>query len=59
MKEAFDTPTILESLATDISNGRSWEEVAGELYSAGWLNYVSVERAKRLLAPYLDNGKAA
>ena len=50
----MDIPTILESLAKDIENGGTWEEVAAELYYAGWSTYVDVDKAKRLVSPYLS-----
>ena len=52
--EPMDIPTILESLAKDIANGGSWEQAAIELHRAGWSPYVDVEKAKRLVSPYLS-----
>lgn len=49
----FNIPNILESLANDIENGSTWEEVAGELCKAGWMPYVDIEKAKRLVSQYL------
>lgn len=49
----MNIPTILESLAKDIANGGSWEQVATELHHAGWANYIDIEQAKRLVSPYL------
>ena len=51
---AMNIPTILESLAKDIENGGTWEEAAWELHKAGWSPYVDVEKAKRLVTPYLN-----
>ena len=53
----MDIPTILESLAKDIANGGSWEQAATELYLAGWANYIDIEKAKRLVSPYLKTIK--
>lgn len=49
----MDIPTILESLAKDLANGSTWEEVAEELCKAGWSSFVDIEQAKRLVSPYL------
>lgn len=50
----MNIPTILESLAKDLANGATWEEVAEELYKAGWSSFVDIEQAKRLVSPYLE-----
>ena len=50
----MNIPTILESLAADYRNGATWADIAAELYKAGWISHVSIERARRLLSPYLD-----
>ena len=49
----MNIPTILESLAKDIENGCTWDKVADELVNAGWMPFRDIERAKRLLSPYL------
>lgn len=53
----MNIPTILESLAKDIETGVPWEEVAAELCRAGWSNYIDIEKAKRLVSPYLKTIK--
>ena len=53
----MNIPTILESLAKDIETGGSWEEAAIELYNAGWSNYIDIDKAKRLVSPYLKTIK--
>lgn len=49
----MDIPIIFESLAKDLANGGTWEDVAEELCKAGWLPFVDIARAKRLVSPYL------
>ena len=50
---AFNIPNILGSLAKDIEQGCSWDEVAAELVTAGWMPFKDIERAKRLVSPYI------
>jgi len=48
-QKAFYIPGILESLKTDYDAGlMTLEQVAHELYHAGWMNYISIEKAKDL-----------
>ena len=51
---AFDIPNILESLARDIEQGGTWDEVAAELVKAGWMPFKDIPHAKRLVSPYLN-----
>ena len=53
MDRAFEIPNILGSLASDIEKGGTWDAVAGELVAAGWMPFKNIERAKRLVSPYL------
>ena len=50
---AFNIPNILGSLAKDIEQGCSWDEVAEELVTAGWMPFKDIERAKWLVSPYI------
>ena len=48
-KKPFNIPNILESLADDLENGSSWEDVAETLYETGWIPYVSTDKAKSVM----------
>lgn len=49
-KIAFDIPNILESIRADVEAGvLTIEQAAEELYDAGWMNYMDIDEAKRLL----------
>ena len=46
----FDIPDILESLRRDVLSGAlTIETAAEELCSAGWMNYIDMEKTKALL----------
>jgi hypothetical protein len=46
----FEIPGILESLSDDVKSGKmTLEEAALELYRSGWMNFIDIDRAKRLL----------
>ncbi|MCI6376058.1 MAG: hypothetical protein MR821_12315 [Clostridiales bacterium] len=48
--KAFKIPSITESLASDVREGRmTLTEAAAELCRSGWMNWIDVERAARLL----------
>ena len=51
---AYDIPNILGSLARDIEQGGTWDEVAAELVKAGWMPFKDIPYAKRLVSPYLN-----
>ena len=41
---------ILDALKEEVQNGSiTLYQAAEELYNAGWINYIDVDRAKRLL----------
>ena len=45
-----EIPGILESLSDDVKSGKmTLEEAALELYRSGWMNFIDIDRAKRLL----------
>lgn len=49
-KGPFNLPSITESIKAAVLLGKiSLVEAAQELHAAGWMNYVDVEKAKRLL----------
>lgn len=49
-KEPFDVPGITESLAFDVESGKiTLHEAAIELHKASWMNFVDMDRTKRLL----------
>lgn len=54
-EKPFDIPNILGSLANDIRQGHSWDEVACELVKAGWMPFKDIPHAKRLVSPYLQS----
>lgn len=57
-KEPFDIPSITESLASDVTSGRiTLHEAAVELHEAGWMNFLDLDRTRRLLS--LDHQDAA
>jgi len=49
-KKAFEIPNILQSLRADVDGGKiTDQEAAEELCQAGWMNFIDVEKARRLL----------
>lgn len=50
MMAPYSIPSILESLRADVLGGiLTIQEAAAELHAAGWMNYIDVAKAKRLL----------
>jgi hypothetical protein len=46
----YNLKPINEKLKDDVKAGKiTIEEAARELHKAGWMNYIDVEKAKRLL----------
>ena len=49
-QDAFEIPTILESLKADVDAGKiTLHDAAIELCKAGWLNFVDIESTRELL----------
>lgn len=58
-QKCFDIPIIFESLAIDIACGKiTIEKAAYELNRCNYTPYVDIERAQKILAPYIARIKA-